>query len=590
MHKALPLLVFIFCCHLTKPLQAQNKYAIIIGINDYYDKPGVLSVHSLKGCVNDAMCVQSLLLSRFYFQKENTTLLLNADATRKNMTDALQNILDKGKAGDAVVFYFCGHGVYIDNPGIDDDPVKKGYNQCICMSDLYAPDYGCFVKDNTLKKLFNKFVEKKMIATTLFDCCFSGLIILLPNPGHHNQYCEAFENIYEGEKLLSHTPIISNRSVDLSKTLTIIDTEIIPRPSETKNSRFAALSACMDNQIAKEIYDESDNPHGAFTKALLSVYQRNKVDLPFSVILKSISHELNHKQLYRQTATYHCDPTRNKNNLIGLPLQSGLLPFKATCIKIDGSEIAIDAGYHSGLAAGNVFTKKTKDGDINITLSQVFADSSVAMVNKATAIGQGDELSLTDSYTTSYPMLKVYVPVMNLSSEKSTMLFNQRILPLTYKKGYMDFHNWWDDSVSYNYVFSNGTDMLLLDGITNEQNRFFLYFALPSDIGNFIKKELKKDQNIELVASPNEADEVLRVSYSPASADNKTPGFVFTYNAPVTSVNQPGYTAFCYNYTQVANLLLNETSLHRLSKNIERMFHVFIRSRTTHWLNEYERK
>ncbi len=297
MYKLLPFLFIVFCCCLTQ-LHAQNKYAVVIGINEYYNQPGVLSTHSLKGCVNDALCIQSLLQSRFRFTKDNIALLLNADATQKNMTDTLLAILDKGKAGDAVVFYFCGHGLYIDNPAINNDVIKQGYNQCICMSNLYAPDYGCLVKDNTLKKLFNKFVEKKMIVTALFDCCFSGNMVLPPTPFHHNRYCSPAGISFEGEKSLPFDAIAGNRSFDISKTLTIVDTEKIPRPSETKNSKFASLSASRDNEIAKEIYDEADVPHGAFTKALLNVYARSKVDMPFSIIIESLADELNKRQLY----------------------------------------------------------------------------------------------------------------------------------------------------------------------------------------------------------------------------------------------------------------------------------------------------
>ncbi|MDQ2753366.1 MAG: hypothetical protein M3R72_10130, partial [Bacteroidota bacterium] len=322
----------------------------------------------------------------------------------------------------------------------------------------------------------------------------------------------------------------------------------------------------------------------------VSVYERSPVDLPLSNVLSGITDELNNRQLYRQTATYHYDPTRSKQNLIGLPLQGAFHPFRATCIQNEGSKITINAGYHNGLATGNVFTAKTKDKLAAITLSQVLADSSFALVNSPVTLRKGDELFLTNSYTLSHPMLKIYVPVMNLSSKNFTTLFNEKILPLTKKKGYMDFHNWWDDSASYNYVFSNQSTTQLFDSVTRQQSRFFLYFALPSDVGNFIRMELQKDQNIQLVASAEEADEVLRLSYSPVSDDNKLAGFVFTYNLPFTSVNEEGYTAFCYNYIQVANLLLNDTYLSQLSKKIKKMFHVFIRSRTTHWLNEYERR
>ncbi|RYG13923.1 MAG: caspase family protein, partial [Chitinophagaceae bacterium] len=144
-------LLFIFYFQITDS-EAQNKYAVVIGINEYYEMPGVTGAHNLKGCVNDAISIRSLLLNRFGFDQSNITTLFNAQATQRNMTAALQNILQKGKKGDAVVFYFCGHGIYMSNPANLSDPLKKGYNQALCMSDLYAPNLECLVKDNTLKK------------------------------------------------------------------------------------------------------------------------------------------------------------------------------------------------------------------------------------------------------------------------------------------------------------------------------------------------------------------------------------------------------------------------------------------------------
>ena len=37
----------------SEPLKAQNKFALVVGINKYFDAPGKLNAHSLKGCVND---------------------------------------------------------------------------------------------------------------------------------------------------------------------------------------------------------------------------------------------------------------------------------------------------------------------------------------------------------------------------------------------------------------------------------------------------------------------------------------------------------------------------------------------------------
>lgn len=92
---------------------AQNKYAIIVGINNYYEAPDKLSQFCLKGCVNDAKSIQSLLINRFGFAEKNIVLLLNEKATQPALLAAFNEILGKTKPGDALLFYYCGHGIWM---------------------------------------------------------------------------------------------------------------------------------------------------------------------------------------------------------------------------------------------------------------------------------------------------------------------------------------------------------------------------------------------------------------------------------------------------------------------------------------------
>src|SRR5688572_5816060 len=115
---------------------AQNKYALLVGINDYYDAPGVKSGHSLQGCVNDMIAMKTLLMDRFAFQPSNILTLSDSQATKKTILGALQTVLDKCNPGDAMVFFYSGHGVWIDNKATIDDPIKRGLSQAIVTSDL----------------------------------------------------------------------------------------------------------------------------------------------------------------------------------------------------------------------------------------------------------------------------------------------------------------------------------------------------------------------------------------------------------------------------------------------------------------------
>lgn len=77
------------------------KRALTVGINDY-----PRSDMDLAGCVNDAKDWRALLESRGY----SVTTLLDAEATRAGMVDALGALVSSGAPGDSLVFTFSGPG------------------------------------------------------------------------------------------------------------------------------------------------------------------------------------------------------------------------------------------------------------------------------------------------------------------------------------------------------------------------------------------------------------------------------------------------------------------------------------------------
>src|ERR1700730_11251390 len=117
-------------------MKAQNKYALLIGINDYYEVKGVKSKESLNGPVNDANAIRSLLISKFGFKNSHIDTVYNGQATRDNIIEALKQKLKQCKPGDMMVFYYSGHGVWMKNSEEENDPVKRGMNQAMLTSDL----------------------------------------------------------------------------------------------------------------------------------------------------------------------------------------------------------------------------------------------------------------------------------------------------------------------------------------------------------------------------------------------------------------------------------------------------------------------
>jgi hypothetical protein len=171
MHNPFCILFTLLLC-LSSGSFAQNKRALLIGINDYYKlDPSTQSIvrdaeNSLRGCINDAKSIRELLLSRFSFKASEISEIYNKEATQDKILSELDKLLAASKSGDIVFFYYSGHGIQLKNP------VTKSTDEAIAPSDIMYKRNG-FIKTLHLASVFNKFVDKNVTLTTVFDCCHS---------------------------------------------------------------------------------------------------------------------------------------------------------------------------------------------------------------------------------------------------------------------------------------------------------------------------------------------------------------------------------------------------------------------------------
>ena len=88
--------------------QTTKSWAVIAGINFYQDE----RIPDLKGAVNDAWNFYHYLVSPqgARFDPNQVRLLLNEQATRAGIEDALGQFLTAACPQDKVVIYFAGHG------------------------------------------------------------------------------------------------------------------------------------------------------------------------------------------------------------------------------------------------------------------------------------------------------------------------------------------------------------------------------------------------------------------------------------------------------------------------------------------------
>ncbi|MGD8251500.1 MAG: caspase family protein, partial [Desulfobacterales bacterium] len=137
-----------------------TKTALCIGINDY---PGTQS--DLSGCVNDAHDWAGVLNARQFDVK----MLLDAEATKTEMTAAIRELIESAQPDDTVVITYSGHGTWVPDTSHDE---TDGRDEGLCPYDISSS--GALLDDD-LHLLFSNRRERVRVLL-LSDSCHSGSV------------------------------------------------------------------------------------------------------------------------------------------------------------------------------------------------------------------------------------------------------------------------------------------------------------------------------------------------------------------------------------------------------------------------------
>jgi hypothetical protein len=136
--------------------EAGMKKAVCVGINNY---PGIFN--DLKGCVNDAKDWSALLQGLGF----EVSMMLDSQATKKNVKAALQGLVNSTDAGDVAVFTYSGHGTQVTDFNSDEgDP----YDEAVCL-------YDGNVIDDELRVILQG-IHPQATLIVISDSCFSGSV------------------------------------------------------------------------------------------------------------------------------------------------------------------------------------------------------------------------------------------------------------------------------------------------------------------------------------------------------------------------------------------------------------------------------
>lgn len=162
------------------PAVGVEKYAVIVGVNDY---PHLSKDLWLTGSVNDALLMTAVVQFNG-FNRENIKLLTNSDRAdalpdKQNIVDALNTVASKAKAGDLVFVHMAGHGS--QQPSVNDASEIDGLDETFLPRDVQSWDgeqktVPNALTDNEFASLFENIRARGANLWVVFDSCHSGTI------------------------------------------------------------------------------------------------------------------------------------------------------------------------------------------------------------------------------------------------------------------------------------------------------------------------------------------------------------------------------------------------------------------------------
>ena len=135
-------------------------YALFIGINDYQYANSELQ--SLNKPVSDATSFRDLLVSKYAFKADYSSLLANP--TRTEIISALEDLAKKVTEKDNLLIFYAGHGVW-------DKRLNVGY---WLPADSKPTDKGNWIANSTVRDYIAGIQSKHTLLIT--DACFGGSI------------------------------------------------------------------------------------------------------------------------------------------------------------------------------------------------------------------------------------------------------------------------------------------------------------------------------------------------------------------------------------------------------------------------------
>ena len=138
------------------PAEAATR-ALLVGVGEY---PGMKRDKQLEGPANDVAALEALLTGKHGVPAENIVTRVDGAATRKEILDALDRLVDAAGAGDFIFFYYSGHGTSAHG--------SSGLSLDLYTGALYPHDYRTGTPEDTRNRLIigRRDIKPRLKAST----------------------------------------------------------------------------------------------------------------------------------------------------------------------------------------------------------------------------------------------------------------------------------------------------------------------------------------------------------------------------------------------------------------------------------------
>ncbi len=271
-----------------EPSNGPVKRALLIGINDYPTSP-------LRGCVNDVLLMYKMLWEKFDFDPDNIRVLTDREATKDNIIDELEYIVEASKAGDTIYIHYSGHGSQVVVSDWTDSDEADGRDEILCPVDM---DWDDPFRDHELGAILQDIVDGVDTVVCL-DCCHSGT-------GLRNTWVTPTELKTPRDVVNRFIPppvdnILSNPKIKIDENLNfelptpdVADKQTLKNGfliDTAKQKNIVLLAGCQENQTSADSWF-GERYQGAMTYTLVKTLAEADYELSFAELISRVNSKL----------------------------------------------------------------------------------------------------------------------------------------------------------------------------------------------------------------------------------------------------------------------------------------------------------